>query len=177
MLKSHPLFQQAPPALRRFREGAAAALERVREFSENDLPDRVVARAGLMRDRIRSLPLDEKARTIVARLHDWPGLTRFGAAAIDALLLIIVDAFLLYLISFSSGIPLTTLLGDSGWALGAFCAIPIALYFLLFGGIGGSTLGAYVCSLLPSLAPLSHADHDTHHPLTLPDILRRAVRR
>lgn len=160
-LRAHPLFQQAGPQLRQCREGAAAAMNHVRQFSENDLPGRVIA----------------GARTIVTRPHEWPGLTRFGAAAVDALLLMVVDAFLVFLISFSSGIPLTSLLRDAGWALGAFCAIPIALYFLLFGGIAGSTLGAYVCSLLPSLAPLSRGDRDTHQPLTLPDILRRAVRR
>ncbi len=97
-----------------------------------------------------------------------PGLTRCGAAAIDAVLLLTVDAFLVLLISWSSGVRPTVLLREAGLAIGSFCAIPIALYFLLFGGIAGSTLGGYVCSLIqPS----------PDHPLSLHDILRRAVRR
>jgi hypothetical protein len=97
-----------------------------------------------------------------------PRLSRCGAAAIDAVLLLVVDAFLLLLISWSSGVRVDHLLGDAGLAIGAFCLIPVALYFLLFGGIAGSTLGGYVCSLIVP-AP--------DHPLRLPDILRRAVRR
>jgi len=96
-----------------------------------------------------------------------PGLTRCGAATIDAVLLLTVDAFLVLLISWSSGVRPTVLLREAGVAIGSFCAIPIGLYFLLFGGIVGSTLGGHVCSLIkPS----------PDHPLSLHDILRRAVR-
>jgi len=70
------------------------------------------------------------------------------------------------LISWSSGIDVKLLLHEAGWALGPFCAMPIALYFLLFGGIAGSTLGRYVCSLI---------EPPPDHPLTLPEVLRRAV--
>jgi hypothetical protein len=96
-----------------------------------------------------------------------PQLTRCGAAAIDALLLVAVDTLLVLLVSWSSGIGFERLLQEAGWALSSFCAIPIALYFLLFGGIAGSTLGRSVCSLIDPTPP---------HRLTLPDILRRAVR-
>ena len=110
----------------------------------------------------------------VDALFTSPALSRFGAAAIDAALLLVVDAFLVLLISWSSGIRVDALLRDAGWALGTFCAIPIALYFLLFGGIAGSTLGRYICDLIEPL----HAHHvRPDHPLTLPDILRRAVGR
>ena len=130
-------------------------------------------------DRTKALRSDDlslRARDAASRLLARPGLTRLGAATIDALLLLIVDAFLVMLISWSSGIPVELLLREAGLALGAFCAIPVALYFLLFGGIGGSTLGRYICSLYSSLA--ADDDADRHgHPLTLPDILRRAVRR
>jgi hypothetical protein len=162
---------------RRAQETSGVAAERIREFSQNDLADRLLAGAALLIDRARRVRINERLREVVSRLHAWPGLTRCGAAAIDALLLMIVDGFLVCLISWSSGIPITLLLREAGWALGAFCAIPIALYFLLFGGIAGSTLGGYLCSLLPSLAPVAPDEHDRHHPLTLPDILRRAVRR
>lgn len=105
-----------------------------------------------------------------ARSEHTPGalkkqdLVPWAAAAIDATLLIAVDAFLIMLISWSSGIALDVLLGESGLALALFCAIPIGLYFLFFGGIAGSTLGQYVCHLIA---------RKTGRPLRLPDILRR----
>ena len=101
---------------------------------------------------------------------DWTALrkkqdlTPWAAAAIDATLLVTVDAFLIMLISWSSGITVDVLLRDTGLALALFCAIPIGLYFLFFGGIAGSTLGQYACHLI---------DRKTGRPLRLPDILRR----
>jgi hypothetical protein len=177
ILRSSLRFERAEPWVRAWNAASGTAVERVRNFSENDLTDRLLARTGLLLGRMTSLPTVDTMHHSVTRLQNWPGVTRFGAAAIDALLLMAVDAFLVYLISWSSGIPASLLLRDAGSALGAFCAIPIALYFLLFGGIAGSTLGGYICSLLPSLSPASSDDHDRHHPLTLHDILRRAVRR
>jgi len=171
-----PSFERVGLWLRPWKEASAVVVARIRTFSENDLTDRLVARAGLLVGRMTSAAAEETTRHPITRLRNWPGLTRFGAAAIDALLLMIVDAFLVYLISWSSGIPAHLLLRDAGAALGAFCAIPIALYFLLFGGIAGSTLGGYVCNLLPSLSPAASGDRP-HDPLTLHDILRRAVRR
>jgi hypothetical protein len=91
-------------------------------------------------------------------------LTPWAAAAIDATLLVAVDAFLVMLISWSSGIALDVLLRETGLALALFCAIPVLLYFLFFGGIAGSTLGQYVCHLIVQ---------KTGRPLRLPDILRR----
>jgi hypothetical protein len=152
-----------------------------------------VRRAATLRARLAeqaptlSSALDP--RPLVRRLEQWPGLIRpeqwlrwppadgwpssvtrqrFGAAGIDAALLLLVDAFLVMLVSWSSGISVGVLVRDAGLALAAFCAIPIALYFLLFGGIAGSTLGQHACHLI---------QHKLDHPLTLPDILRRAVRR
>ena len=123
------------------------------------------------RSGLRATELAERLRHTVAGLRASSGVTRCGAAAIDALLLLVVDSFLVMLISWSSGIPLERLRHESAWALGAFCAIPIALYFLLFGGIAGSTLGGYVCSLITPFGPENAEDRT--HPLTLPDILRR----
>lgn len=110
----------------------------------------------------------------VGRLQTSPRVARCSAAAIDAVLLLVVDGFLVLLVSWSSGIPGERLVREAGWALGAFCAIPVALYFVLFGGIAGSTLGRYVCSLVtrPDDRHIARPDH----PLTLPEILRRAVK-
>jgi len=120
--------------------------------------------------------VDPGHETVSNRVHPWPEavlnrvepwlVNRCSAALIDALVLLAVDAILVLLISLSSGVGIEALLQNSGWALGAFCTIPIALYFVLFEGIAGTTVGRRVCSLI---------DPSPDHPLTLPDILRRAV--
>jgi hypothetical protein len=124
----------------------------------------------------RALTLFERARRRADRIswrppQGWSGRSllqpRWGAAAIDASLLVTVDGFLVMLISWSSGIDVEVLLQQFGLVLAGFCAIPIALYFVLFGGIAGSTLGEHACHLI---------DPKEDHPLTLPDILRRMVR-
>ncbi|HSL71219.1 MAG TPA: helix-turn-helix domain-containing protein [Longimicrobiales bacterium] len=171
-LRDGVVLRYLEEAMRRFGSVLMARITRVRALSENDLTARLVARFAAVNRGFNSA-----SGRAIERIQASPGLSRFGAAAIDAVLLLIVDAFLVLLISWSSGIRIELLLRDAGWALGAFCAIPIALYFVLFGGIAGSTLGRYICSLL---APLGRPDLDdarADHPLTLPDILRRAVRR
>ena len=94
-------------------------------------------------------------------------LARISAAAFDAVLLIVaVVAPVLLLASWSSGVGVSALLADAGGPLGAFCALPLALYFVVFDGIGGATPGHTLFGL---------PDHTTHTPLKLPDILKRAV--
>jgi hypothetical protein len=92
---------------------------------------------------------------------------RCSAAALDALLLLAAVVLpVLWLASWSMGVDVRTLLANAGGALGAFCALPLLLYFLLFDGIGGATLGCRIFGLVEPSAAL---------PLRLPDILRRAV--
>jgi hypothetical protein len=124
---------------------------------------RVAAWPQSVLDRVGPWP-----RSALHRVAPWPTtvLNRGRAAVIDALVLLAVDTLLVLLISLSSGVGVEALLRNSGWALGAFCAIPIALYFVLFEGIAGTTLGRRACRLI---------DPSPGHPLTLPDILRRAV--
>jgi hypothetical protein len=94
-------------------------------------------------------------------------LARCSAAALDALgLLGAVVMPVVLLASWSSGVEVRALMADAGGALGAFCALPLALYFLLFDGIGGATPGCRAFGLLEPSAPL---------PLKLPQILKRAV--
>lgn len=94
-------------------------------------------------------------------------LARISAAVFDAMLLIVaVVAPVLLLASWSIGVAVSVLLADAGGALGAFCALPLALYFVVFDGIGGATPGHRLFGL---------SDHSTRTPLKLPDILKRAV--
>ena len=94
-------------------------------------------------------------------------LARVSAATLDALLLILaVVAPVIWLASWTSGAEIRVLLADAGGALGAFCALPLALYFLVFDGIGGGTPGCRAFGLCENAAPTR---------LRLPDILKRAV--
>ena len=92
---------------------------------------------------------------------------RCSAAALDALLLLAAVVMpVLWLASWSMGVDVPTLLANAGGALGAFCALPLLLYFLLFDGIGGGTPGCRISGLI---------EPSTAVPLKLPDIVRRAV--
>jgi hypothetical protein len=92
---------------------------------------------------------------------------RCSAAALDALLLLAAVVMpVLWLASWSMGVDVRTLLASAGGALGAFCALPLLLYFLLFDGIGGGTPGYRIFGLV---------DTGARTPRTLPEILRRAV--
>lgn len=93
-------------------------------------------------------------------------LTRWGAAALDATVLVAINASLVLLIAWSSGLPAGALLRQATIALAALCAVPTVLYFILFNGIGGRTPGGWLCRL-PEPGP--------HAPLTLDAILRRSV--
>jgi hypothetical protein len=173
------VLRRADPWRQSWKSALEAGARRVRALNSNDLTARLVARAAALDVEVLTRRSRESVRGIllpsVERLQASPHLTRCGAAAIDALLLLLVDSFLVVLVSWSSGIGLEQLMTEAGWALGSFCAIPIALYFLLFGGIAGSTLGGYVCSLLAPHRDAA-ANGRPHHPLTLHEILRRAVR-
>lgn len=94
-------------------------------------------------------------------------LARISASTFDAVLLIVAVVIpVLLLASWGSGVELPVLLAGAGGALGAFCALPLALYFVVFDGIGGATPGRRVFGL---------SGQNTRTPLKLPDILKRAV--
>jgi hypothetical protein len=94
--------------------------------------------------------------------------TRWGAAALDASVLFAIHAGLLLLVAWASGVPAVSLLKHAAVAIGTLCAVPTILYFVLFNGIAGKTLGTWLCRL-PEMTP--------HAPLTLDAILRRSVLR
>ena len=94
-------------------------------------------------------------------------LARISAATFDALLLIVTVVIpVLLLASWGSGVEVPVLLNDAGGALGAFCALPVALYFVVFDGIAGATPGHRVFGL---------SGQNSRAPLKLPEILKRAV--
>jgi hypothetical protein len=101
-----------------------------------------------------------------ARVSDRTRLQRIGAVAIDLLVLAIVNLLVVLLVAIPSAIPVGALLRDGAWAVATLALILAAIYFLLFGGVAGSTIGRYTFSL-----PAPGA----RHPLTLPEICRRAL--
>ena len=99
-------------------------------------------------------------------------LARISAAALDALLLLATVVMpVLLLASWSSGVPVPVLLARAGGALAAFCVVPLALYFVVFDGIGGATPG---CRVFGVCEP-GTAIPGTPTPLKLPEILKRVV--
>ena len=92
-------------------------------------------------------------------------LVRVGVAVVDAVILLGMNGALLLVIALSTGLPPSSLLRQSA-ALSALCAVPTVLYFVLFNGIAGRTLGGWVCRM-PEPRP--------HPPLTLDAILRRSL--
>lgn len=94
-------------------------------------------------------------------------LARCSAAGVDALVLLATVVMpTLLLASWSTGVELRTLLAEAGGALGALCAIPLGLYFLVFDGIGGATPGRRAFGL---------SEPAPRGPVKLPEIVRRVV--
>jgi hypothetical protein len=113
-------------------------------------------------------PAPHEMRAAPAPVTRHQQLARCSAAALDALLLLAAVVLpVLWLASWSMGVDVRTLLANAGGALGAFCALPLVLYFLLFDGIGGGTPGCRIFGLV---------DTGARTPRTLPEILRRVVR-
>lgn len=111
---------------------------------------------------LRDVRIDPDAATLHLQL------ARCSAAVFDALLLLVAVVLpVIVIASWGSGVPIANLLSQAGGALGAFCALPLALYFIVFDGIGGATPGCRAFGLADPA--------ETRPPLKLPEILRRAV--
>ena len=93
--------------------------------------------------------------------------SRLGAAIADAVLLLAIDALFVQLVALVCAVPMATLIAEAPAAIAVLCAVPLALYFLIFAGVGGRTPGACVFGLPAAATPT---------PLRLPTILLRAVR-
>lgn len=93
-------------------------------------------------------------------------LGRAAAAVLDAAVLIAINAAAVQVIAATCGVPPGSLIQQAGPAMSLFCAIPLTLYFIVFGGVGGRTPGAWLSGLPPSPAG---------SPLRLGTILTRTV--
>jgi helix-turn-helix protein len=97
----------------------------------------------------------------------WTGVTRrMVAATIDALVLLMLQAVLIQVTAWTCGVHPQVLLEFGSGGLAAVWGILVMLYFVILGGIGGKTLGAFI-SQLPA------AEEQT--PLQLPTVLGRAL--
>ncbi len=97
--------------------------------------------------------------------RDW-ALPRCLVAGIDAAALLAINAIVIRLIAYASGLPVAVLLQHASAAVAIVCAVPVTMYFVLFGGIAGRTPGAMVCRLPGS---------PTQSPPELRTILLRAI--
>jgi hypothetical protein len=116
------------------------------------------------------------SRPVVERPGLRPLLSRGVTALVDAVLLVVVNSALLLLVSQSSGIRLEVLLENAGPALAGFCALPILLYFLFFGGVRGRTYGQSLCAAMGLETPTAVSRTDGRsEALDLRAIVKRAV--
>jgi hypothetical protein len=105
-------------------------------------------------------------KCVASSTAGWTGITRRTVAAvIDALVLLILQAVLIQVTAWTCGVHPQVLLefGSGGLAV-VFCVL-VMLYFVILGGIGGKTLGAFL-SQLPAAE---------RTPLQLPIVLGRAL--
>jgi hypothetical protein len=76
-----------------------------------------------------------------------PIAKRAVAAGVDAVLLLLQLAVVAQVTAWTCGVPTTTLLATHGGALLPLFVVQIVLYFVVLGGIGGRTPGAFVSRL------------------------------
>ena len=143
-----------------------SAEQALAECSEQlvDVPDPLPAMREITRERT--------APTLAAAIADWvrewyatrdtsrplkfPG-TVYVAAGLDALLLFLLNAFIVGVAANACEVPVEALLRLAGGAMGSIGAFTCVMYFALLGGIGGQTLGMRICgtSLAASPRPLN----------------------
>lgn len=99
------------------------------------------------------------------RRRNW-SLPRWAVAITDAAMLLAINAIFVRLIAYTSDLPVGVLLQHASAAIAIVCAVPMTMYFVLFGGIAGRTPGAIVCRVPGQPAPT---------PLGLRTILLRAL--
>ena len=122
--------------------------------------------ASSLRARLGAAAGGLKERVVTAT-SGWPGTTRrAAAAAIDAVILLALLAVIARTTAWTCGVGTDTLLAGERGGLAVMWGILVTLYFVLLGGIGGRTPGAYV-SQLPHGEPRSS--------LHLPAVLERAL--
>ena len=153
--------------------GAPDPLPVLRELKGPTASDRLGALAArfLRRANESSLAAEAPARADVDADAEAPTAmtyhtTRVAAAAVDACVLLMINAVILGLVSFGTGVAPSVLLKNGAFSVGLLCAVPTSVYFLLFSGVAGRTPGGRICRL-PEPPP--------HVPLTLEAILRRSL--
>jgi hypothetical protein len=129
---------------------------------------RDIARSG---DPAWVTALADRARSakvwLMTSTADWTTTRRrMLAAGIDAVALLMFLAVLIQATAWTCGVHSQLLLDRDSGALAAVWGILVVLYFVMLGGIGGKTPGAFV-SQLPAT--------EERTPLPLPTLLGRAL--
>ena len=104
---------------------------------------------------------------LAANTAGWTGMTRRTvAASIDATVLLTLLAVLIQVTAWTCGVHPHALLESASGALAAVWGIVVILYFVMLGGIGGKTPGAFLSQMPIAEEPA---------PLQLPTVLERAL--
>ncbi len=124
---------------------------------------------------LRELTREQTAPTVFGYLMERLGRSRknepdrpksrHAAACVDALLLLLLNGAVAWMVARTCGVTLGALLSAASGALAPIALFTCAAYFLLLAGIGGRTPGARLCGRPPAVDPA---------PLDLRTILRRA---
>ncbi len=130
----------------------ADPLPLLRELAKERTPPSVLA---FVTERLESWRRNDRAR--------W--LLRHLAAFVDALLLLFLNAIVVWAVARTCGVGVGALLNAAGGALASIAVVTFAIYFLLLAGVGGCTPGGWLCGVG---APADRT------PLDLRSILRRA---
>jgi hypothetical protein len=122
----------------------------LREISRVSEPAWVLAFSDARAAVIRSVAGAAAAarRRTVASTTGWPDAARrVAAAAIDAAILLALLAAIVRTTAWTCGVGVDALLAVSSPALAAMWGILVALYFVVLGGVGGRTPGAWITQL------------------------------
>jgi cytoskeletal protein RodZ len=104
---------------------------------------------------------------LAANTAGWTGMTRRTvAASIDASVLLTLLAVLIRATAWTCGMHAQALLASGSGALAVVWGIVVILYFVMLGGIGGKTPGAFLSQMPKTEEP---------GPLQLPTVLERAL--
>lgn len=117
-----------------------------------DVPDPLPA----LREIAREQTAPTLSAAVADRIREWYGArdhaqpfrlpgALYLAAGCDAVILFLMNAFIVAVVANACQVPVETLLRVAGGALSVVCGFTSAMYFALLAGIGGQTPGMRLC--------------------------------
>jgi hypothetical protein len=157
-----PIVRQVLPTIQAALASVRPRPKRRDSRVEAEVPARRWTASGLARLR---LPVLRASAVASSAAH----ARRAAAIGVDASVLVALHVLLLQLTSWTTGATPHQVFSVAGAGVTAVWALLVVQYFLLLGGVGGRTPGAWLFGLRPSLSP------PRTEPLGLRAILHRTV--